>query len=70
MGNLIADAPHAPVQIGQEQIGQEQIGQEQNDGNRDYGYTRISHNRISVLNLALKPSIRSGWYRNKSAVPI
>ncbi|BAZ37966.1 hypothetical protein NIES4101_38950 [Calothrix sp. NIES-4101] len=65
MGNLMADARHAQVQIGQEQI-----VHEQNDGNRDYGYTQISHNRISVLNLASKPSIRSGWYRNKSAVPI
>jgi len=59
MGNLIGDGHR-----------DEQIAQEAKDENRDYGYTRIGYNRISVLNLASKPSNRSGWYRNKSAVPI
>ncbi len=70
VGNFIGDGHRDREQIGQEQIAQEQIAQEQRDDNQDDGYTWIGYNRISVLNLASKPSNRSGWYRNKSAVPI
>ncbi|NJL65240.1 MAG: hypothetical protein HC903_29930 [Methylacidiphilales bacterium] len=57
-------------QAAQEQSGREQTAQAQTDDNLDCGHTWIGYNRISVLNLGSKPSNRSGWYMDRTTVPI